>query len=538
MDKRKTGIYLNPGNAGYRNILAADIYVDKTMLLDVLNRFISKGNNFICASRPRRFGKTVTQNMISAYYSKGCDSETIFSSLKIAEVEGYKKNLNRFNVIKIDMNGEYQAAENKANTLKNLIRKIKAEFRKQFTEVEFDEEDTLADMMLQVYSDLDETFIVLVDEYDVLVREMAGENLFNEYLSFLNGLFKNDTLRPALSLAYITGILPVVRDRVQSKLNNFKEYTILDARELAEFVGFTSDEVQELCIRHGADYQECRRWYDGYSQRGFEIYNPESVVESVSSGYFADYWGKTSTYAVISERLQANFDGMRDYVIRMLAGESVPVRVGRYMNTMTDFRNRDDAFTYLIHTGYLAYDLGTSTCRIPNREIRQEWYYAIEDDSNYRETDRIIKASRELLLHTWQGNEEAVAKALDESHINVTSNRSYNNEDALQSAIYLAYIYALNKYTVVREMTAGKGFADVVYLPFEDKDPAMIIELKHNHTADSAVNQIREKRYFESLAHYQGNLLFVGINYDEKTKAHTCRITRFRKEDAQQVSCF
>ena len=122
-----------------------------------------------------------------------------------------------------------------------------------------------------------------------------------------------------------------------------------------------------------------------------------------------------------------------------------------------------------------------------------------------------------------------MAKALDVTHIHVTSNRSYNNEDALQSAIYLAYIYALNHYTVVKEMTAGKGFADVTFLPAKPDRPAMIIELKKNKSTKTALAQIKEKRYFESLSKYCGNLLFVGINYDEKKKTHTAKIERLVK---------
>ncbi|MBR1614055.1 MAG: PD-(D/E)XK nuclease domain-containing protein, partial [Treponema sp.] len=139
-------------------------------------------------------------------------------------------------------------------------------------------------------------------------------------------------------------------------------------------------------------------------------------------------------------------------------------------------------------------------------------------------------ASKELLKETLKMNEDAVAKALDESHIHVTSNRSYNNEDALQSAIYLSYIYALNKYTILREVTTGKGFADVVFIPFVPNIPAMIVELKRNGSTESALEQIKERRYFSSLEHYSGNLLFVGVNYDEEKKTHECRIERFVKE--------
>ena len=523
------GIYLNPNHENFRQIIAADIYVDKTMMIKSFNRYIDKGNKYICMSRPRRFGKTIAGNMLSSYYSKGCDSKELFAPLKIASDPCFLEKLNKYNVIMIDLNSEYQNTENKANLIKRLTEKIKREMRRTFPTIDIAEDDSLADTILNIYSELGETFIIIIDEYDVLVRERVDQQLFEKYLSFLNGLFKSDTLRPAISLAYLTGILPVIRDKVQSKLNNFEEYTILNAYDLAEYVGFTSKEVESLCVQYGVDYAECRHWYDGYTQHGYEIYNPESVVKCMLRNSFGSFWGKTSTYEAIAERIRMNFEGTKEAVIQMLSGENVDVNVTRYMNTMDDFSTKDDMFTYLIHIGYLAYDTEKKTCRIPNKEVRQEWLNAIEGNDNYRTTNQIIAESKTLLQETLNGNEEAAAKALDKSHIHVTSNRSYNNEDCLQSAIYLAYIYALNDYTAVREMTAGKGFADVVYIPVHPGHTAMIIELKRNDSAQSAITQIREKQYFDCLSHYEGNLLFVGINYDEKAKTHSCEIERFIK---------
>lgn len=526
---QRVGIYFNPGNENYKETISALVYVDKTMLIREINNLLNGQHKYVCVSRARRFGKTITQNMLAAYYSKGCDSAALFADKKISSVGGYEKNMNRFNVIKIDMNSEYQNTKNKEGLIDVISEKIKDEINAEYPAVNINEGMTLAEAILNVYAATGDTFIIIIDEYDVLVREQVSENLFDSYLSFLNGLFKSDTLRPAISLAYITGILPVVREKIQSKLNNFDEYTMLDGGNMAEYIGFTSKEVEGLCRQNDMDYSELRRWYDGYFQHGYEIYNPQSVVKAITNRKCKGYWSQTSTYQVITDRLEANFDGTKDAVIRMLAGESVPVKVTSYMNTMKDFHTRNDVFTYLIHLGYLAYNEEEGTCHIPNREIRDEWETAVSTLGDYTKTDEIIEASRDLLKDTIAGDEKAVARALDESHIHVTSNRSYNNEDALQSAIYLSYIYALNKYTVVREMTAGKGFADVVYIPLKPEDPAMIIELKRNDCAQSAIDQIKEKKYFESLSHYSGNLLFIGIDYDEKAKTHTCKIERFEK---------
>ena len=521
------GIYLNPGNENFKEMVNADIFVDKSMLLHETSNMLDTAEKYICMSRPRRFGKTYAGNMLAAYYSKGCDSKQIFEGLKIASDPDYEKHLNKYNVIYIDLNSEYQNADNKKHMLQELKSEIKAEIVEQYPDIGILKNHSLGKSIQYVYENTGDTFIIIIDEYDVMVREQVSQTLFDEFLRLLNGLFKSSVLRPAISLAYLTGILPIVRDKMQSKLNNFDEYTILNPGRFSEYVGFIADEVKELCEKHGVDYEGCRSWYDGYLLNGYEIYNPESVVKCIREKYFDSYWGKTSTYKVISDRLEQNFRGTKEEVIKMLAGESVDVNTTSYLNTMDSFASRNDVFTYLIHLGYLAYDRQTNTCRIPNREIRREWCNAIEINDDYEETNRIIEASKELLDRTIHGDEEAVAKALDESHIHVTSNRSYNNEDALQSAIYLAYIYALNKYTVVKEMTAGKGFADVVYIPLKSDMPAMIIELKHNRCAGSAIEQIKRKQYFDSLSHYSGNLIFVGINYDEQTKTHECKIEKF-----------
>ncbi len=523
------GIYLNPGNVGFQKTLSADIYVDKSMLISELNKFIDKSNQYICVSRPRRFGKTIATNMLCAYYSKGCDSREIFDKLKISKADNYEKYLNKLNFISIDVAGEYQNAGDKDQMLVKLTAKVKKEFMSQFPKIDFSLCESIADCMLEVYAATNETFVIILDEYDCLVRNNFGSGLFDSYLEFLNGLFKSEPLSDAISLAYITGILPVVRDRVQSKLNNFDEYTVLDAYQLSEYVGFTEEEVKPLCEKYGVDFSECKREYDGYAQNGFEIYNPESVVKCMLTKKFSNFWGKTSTYKVITDRLKHNYKGIQDDIIKMIAGEEVKVNVTRYMNTMTDFITKDDVFTYLIHLGYLAFNNEKNTCRIPNFEVRKEWYNAIESMEDYSATDQIIKDSEELLNQTLAKNPRAVEKALDKSHIHVTSNRSYNNEDALMSAIYLAYIYAKNEYTVIKEMTTGKGFADVVFIPFYPGKPAMIIELKHNGSTESALNQIKNKQYFDSLEHYQGNLLFVAINYDEKAKTHQCEILEFEK---------
>ena len=224
-----------------------------------------------------------------------------------------------------------------------------------------------------------------------------------------------------------------------------------------------------------------------------------------------------------------NFEGIKDDVKAMIAGEYVDVNVKKYMNTMTDFYSKDDIYTYLIHLGYLAYNRINKQCFIPNNEIRSEWINAIEDDKSYAEAIRIVKNSKRLLDKTVEGDAQAVAEALSAAHEQLMSRQRYNHEAGLQSAIRFAYFYATSRYTIISELPAGKGYADVVFIPYVPNVPAMIVELKRNKTTGAALEQIESKQYFNVMDKYQGDLLLVAVNYDEKTNEHTCEIRRFVK---------
>ena len=525
------GIYLNPSNETLRQDRNSEIFIDKSMIISELNQLLFSREKFICVSRPRRFGKSMAGNMIAAYYSKGCDSRELLKDLKIAKDASFEKYLNKLNVIKLDLNAEYMMAKNKSRFIDIMSESVKAELSEQFG-IPFSPDDSLASSLLKVYAKTDETFVIIIDEYDVLVREQVASDLFQDYLGFLNSLFKNSTLSPAIALAYLTGILPIVRDRIQSKLNLFEEYSMTDASTLAEFVGFTAEETKGLCEQYGMDYEECKRWYDGYDLNGVhEIFSPKSVVSAMRKRSFGSYWTQTGSYEALKLYILMNFDGIKDDVVTMIGGGKVHVEVDSYLNTMTDFRGKDDVFTYLIHLGYLAYDKEMQLCYIPNEEIRKQWIISIQYEQDYQPVIKIVNDSKQLLEATINKDEEAVAAALTEAHIRATNPLTYNNEASFQSAIGLAYFYANLKYTVIKELPTGKGYADLALIPYVPNIPAMIIELKNNKSADSAINQIKEKKYDDLLEHYRGDLLFVGINYDEKTKDHQCKIEELEIND-------
>ena len=224
-----------------------------------------------------------------------------------------------------------------------------------------------------------------------------------------------------------------------------------------------------------------------------------------------------------------NYDGLKDAVVAMLAGESVRINTGTFANDMTTFSGKDDVLTLLVHLGYLTYNSERAEASIPNKEVSQEYVNAIST-MDWPEVTRAVEKSRELLKSLWAQDGAAVAAGIDRAHEEI-SILQYNDENALSCTIRLAFYFAREYYTIVRELPTGKGFADICLIPRKlhaDK-PAAVIELKWDKSAEGAIAQIREKRYGAALQEYHGNLLLAGIRYDKATKKHTCTIERMEK---------
>lgn len=518
------GIYLNPTNQNFYEAVNKEIYVDKSLLIQHIEYLRNKVNKYICVSRPRRFGKSTDANMLVAYYSKGCDSRNIFDSLKISQTDIYLEYLNKHHVIHINMQ-DFLSISHDINEMIEILRIMISEE----LEKEFKIRPTIPTLFLyfnKIYSETNSGFIFIIDEWDCIFREYKQDkDAQKQYLDFLRNLLKD---KPYVELAYMTGILPIKKYGTHSALNMFKEISMLNATPLESFMGFTEQEVYDLCLKYNMDYNEIKQWYDGYMMsKDISVYNHRSVVYALMDRKYENYWTSTETYEALQVYIDMNFDGLKDNIVQLLSGESVDVNTSKFQNDMTTFKSKDDVLTLLIHLGYLGYNSYDHTCYIPNKEVSTSFINSIED-SNWQETTRALLNSRELLEATWRKDEKAVATYIEEAHLD-TSILTYNNENALSYTLALAYIYARNHYTMIREMPTGNGFADIVLIPYRDK-PAMIIELKWNQEAKTAINQIKEKKYPKGLEKYKDNLLLVAISYDKKTKKHICHIEEIGKE--------
>ena len=521
------GLYVNPGNEEFDRATKSKIYVDKTGMISFINQNLNTEHQNICVSRPRRFGKSIAANMLVAYYSRGCNSKELFEKLKIAGDAGFEEHLNKYNVIHLNMQQFLGRTKTIDEMLELLTRKVTRELKREFSDVTYYEED-LVSVIEEIYSQTHSFFIFIIDEWDCIFRVKGNDTDAQKiYLNFLRDLLKN---QPYCVLAYMTGILPIKKYGEHSALNMFDEYSMTNQRELAEFTGFTEQEVQELCPAYDMPYEKMKQWYDGYDLKGIQIYNPRSVVMSLLGHDFDSYWTKTETYEALKKYIQMDMYNLKELVTKLIAGSSVAINPDKFQNDMTTFASADDVLTLLVHLGYLTYDFDTRTVHIPNQDVQKEFINCIED-GGWEPVMDAIRKSEELLNATISGDEDTVARIIEHVHQENTSILAYNDENSLACVISLAYYSAKKNYVIYRELVGGKGFADLVFIPRKTTQaPAIVVELKRNQTADAAIDQIKRKEYVQSLKDYRGEVLLVGINYESKDsdgenyKKHFCKI--------------
>ena len=205
--------------------------------------------------------------------------------------------------------------------------------------------------MARINTVLGKQFIVIIDEWDVLIRDEAHNQAAQEmYIDFLRNMFKGIEASKYIALAYLTGILPIKKYGSHSALNMFTEYSMTNPREMAEFFGFTEEEVHALCATYKRNFEEAQAWYDGYelvamdgeNPKIYSMYSPKSVVDAMLSGLYDNYWNQTETYEALKIYIQMNFDGLKDAIVRMLAGDRVEINTGTFSNDMTNFQGKDE----------------------------------------------------------------------------------------------------------------------------------------------------------------------------------------------------
>lgn len=520
------GRYLNQGTDSFEKSVNSEIYVDKTGLIKYTNRVMNTLQGYVCVSRPRRFGKSTAANMLTAYYCRGCDSRDIFSKFEISKSSDFETYRNKYNTISLNMQEFLSRSDNIEALIARVQKLVLRDLKREYPDVDYFDDTDLVESIQDIYEKEKCPFVVIIDEWDCIFREFRQDKEAQEkYLDFLRDLLKD---KACIHLAYMTGILPIKKYGTHSALNMFDEFSMINPGPLAPYVGFTEKEVQALCNKYKMDMDEVKAWYDGYAfSHSQSVYSPRSVVNSMLFRKIENYWNQTETFETLQIYIDMNFDGLKDDVLGMIAGESIPVNTGSFTNDMTTFRTEDDVLTLLIHLGYLAYDLENKTVKIPNNEVRNEYVNSVAA-SNWGAVSTALKQSADTLNAIWQKRPRQVAEGIQLAHFE-TSHIQYNDENALSYTISLALYAARNFYTMHRELAGGKEFADMVFIPrkkFQDKS-AIVVELKWDKDADGAIRQIKNNEYCRSLEEYKGNILLVGVNYNKKTKVHDCVIEEY-----------
>ena len=320
------GIVLDPSTVNFQKSLNSEIYVDKTMLIEILNSKVNTQDEYVCVSRPRRFGKSMAIQMIAAYYGKQ-KSGHLFRGLKIEQSPSFSKYLNRYHVISLNVIDYVSMGETVDDAICNMVSDVAEELERSYPSASQYSKRGLPKMLEFIFSSTGEQFVFVIDEWDCILRrnkeDEAGQR---QYLDFLRNLLKD---RSYVALAYMTGILPIRKYGEQSALNMFSEISVTDPEEYAEFTGFTEEEVKVLCEKYQMSFEQTKSWYDGYYLReirngmpgSLSVFNPRSVVMAMTRHGYDNYWTKTETYEALKVYIRMNIDGLKDKVKRLIAGE-------------------------------------------------------------------------------------------------------------------------------------------------------------------------------------------------------------------------
>ncbi len=507
----------------FDRMLKDDIYVDKSLLIEKINRMIGKRNCYVCITKPRRFGKTSNLTMLGAYYTLGNDSKNLFNGLKITQTNAFEEHLNQHHVIYIDFSRQPDNCPNYQNYILSIQKGLKEDLEEAYPVLKEKNYDQISRML----TDTKDQFIFILDEWDSIFYEgFTSDEDKKSYLKFLKGLLKD---QPYVELAYMTGVLPIAKYTTGSELNMFKEYNFMHDPIYEDFFGFSEEEVKELCKTYtSVSYEALAEWYNGYHKTdGTKLFNPRSVTNALSDGVCKNYWTETGPMNEIAEVIEHNVDAVREDIVQMVAGNPVEIELEGYGASQLQLNSRDEILSAMVVYGFLSYH--ANELRIPNKELMMKFEKVLKRDS-MGAIAQIVNQSKEIFHATIDKDSERVAQYLEEVHDREIPFLVYNDENSMSCVVTLCYLYARTYYNISREEASGRGFVDYLFQPKKARYPSIILELKYDKSAEDAIRQIKDKKYIDKVRECQ-EILLVGINYDKKTKHHTCIIEPYKKAE-------
>lgn len=552
------GRYLNGKNAYmmYQEDFSLTYFVDKTDILDELMPLLEvrpgisgkpkagrgRSPKYICITRPRRFGKTVMANMVASYFGKGVDSSEIFNSLKASGYEWYQRHLNQHNVIYIRFNEMPTNCRSYEQYLMRIANGLIDDLMTAYPDMHIRETDDVWDALNKVfeYGDGDQ-FIFVIDEWDYIYHQsfMTDEEK-QLFTRFLSTLLKD---QPYVEMVYMTGILPISKYSLGSELNMFFEFSMAVGEKFREYFGFTDEEVDELYRKYIAieedpkvTREELRLWYDGYELLPDKrLYNPRSIVGALSFNQIGNYWTNSGPYDEIYYTVRNADAEMKEEIGLLMSGTPVHANVQEYASTSMKLDTRDEIYSAMVVYGFLSYADGCVS--IPNKELMDKFSDMVRQRPGFGYMGRLAKESGRMLKATIEGDTGTMVDILERVHNTESPLIRYSDEAELSKVITFVYLQARDYYDIRLEDRSGTGYVDYIFYPYKRRDDGIIIELKVDDTANSAIRQIKDRRYIQNFdgklgeePKCTGRILAVGIAYDRKDecKRHECKVEVLR----------
>jgi len=536
----------------YKGLLEEKYFVDKSNIINDFNKLINKNSEkYVCITKPRRFGKTSIAAMLVTYYSKNIDSKEIFDKLKVSkgkssdnkekknEIKQYKEFQGKYHTIYLDLSSNVFSFETLNAFISSINRKLKRDIKKLFpnSEVLKEYDDDIVYNLQNLYLENDKKFILIIDEWDyIITSKRFTDKERKEYINFLKYLIKDHTY---LVFVYMTGITAIAKELSQSTLNCFREYTMLNDKKYYKYFGFTEEEVQELCSKNkNLTFEDLESWYNGYkSYDGKKIFNTWSVIHALNSDIIENYWSQTGGFNEVKRTIDFDIVGVKEDILELINGNEIEIKLENYgvediqKESEDQVHMKEILYSKMVTFGYLTYYKGKIS--IPNEELREEFIKSLRNNkSDMQYIYDMIKNSDEMLEVTLHKNVKRMCEILDKSHMEKISPGDKLDHGNLKRVIDYSYFNARTKYDIEEESPCGHGRADIIFLPKEKNKvngEIIIIELKVNSTAKEAINQIHQKKYYNGLKKkgYYGNILLIGINYDQKKVEYSCVIEEY-----------
>ena len=533
------GRYLNSSTSYvlYKGQTEQPYFVDKSQMLSELFPFLDSGNTHICITRPRRFGKTVMANMITAFLGKKQDSDSIFKSLKISQNDLYNKYRNQYNVISIDFSKMPRDCDSYTDYIDRIETNLIRDLRKEYPQIEIYEDDSAADVLETIFEECDQQrFVFVLDEWDFIFhKDFVTEENKKQYVLFLSNLLKD---RSYVQLTYMTGILPIAKYSSGSELNMFWEYTMASEMKYNEYFGFTDSEVDQLYEKYTRNTREIhisredlKEWYDGYHFGSVDVYCPWDVM-NYALNYCQEgkkepvsYWKNTSGNEIIRSFIDYAGSNITRKLETLLAGNSIEQKIEENLTYDYLHSSEENLWSILYLTGYLtkaqeesqnSLETERTALVIPNLEVKEIYQNTILKwfDDSVKGWER-----KKLFQAVWDGNEESLSAEMTKLLRKTISYHDYK-EDFYHA--FLLGIFAGAGYSVESNKEHGEGRSDVVVHDVEQGRVA-VFEVKYAKTLNDmssqcakALKQIQDKMYAKDYEDEYEEIDCYGISFYKK----------------------